>query len=70
MIDSFTGKNFFLSNFYPHPVTFEGITYPSSEHAYQACKTDEERRKKEIAALASAYEAKLYRKRAKNLHIP
>ena len=27
-----------LSNYYPRPLLFEGSTYPSSEHAYQAAK--------------------------------
>ena len=40
MIDSFSGNDYrFLSNFYVHPVLFEGITYPSTEAAYQASKT-------------------------------
>lgn len=33
----------FLHNFYPAPVLLpksDGFTYPSVEHAYQACKTD------------------------------
>jgi ribA/ribD-fused uncharacterized protein len=38
-ITSFTGKYFFLSNFFPITVTYEGIQYPSSEHAYVAAKT-------------------------------
>lgn len=29
-----------LSNFYPCTITYEGITYPSSEHAYQAAKSE------------------------------
>lgn len=29
----------FLSNFHPARVEYEGITYPTSEHAYQAAKT-------------------------------
>lgn len=29
----------FLSNFYPAVVHYEGITYPTTEHAYQAAKT-------------------------------
>ena len=28
-----------MSNFEPCEVTFEGVTYPSTEHAYQAAKT-------------------------------
>jgi len=30
----------FLSNFFPAPVVFEGILWPTSEHAYQAMKTN------------------------------
>jgi len=39
MINSFTGEYRFLSNFYGISIYFEGITYPSVEHAYQASKT-------------------------------
>ena len=39
MIDNFSGKYRFLSNFYPHAITWEEIRYPSTEHAYQAAKT-------------------------------
>jgi ribA/ribD-fused uncharacterized protein len=38
-IDSFSGEFRFLSNFYPSPVTFDGLRYPSVENAYQASKT-------------------------------
>lgn len=38
-ITSFKGKNRFLSNFWPCKVAYEGIVYPSSEHAYMAAKT-------------------------------
>ena len=34
----FQGKYDFLSNFYPCKVKFEGLYYPSVEHAYQAAK--------------------------------
>lgn len=37
-IGGFTGHNRFLSNFYLVPVEVAGLTYPSSEHAYQAMK--------------------------------
>lgn len=36
----FDGNNKFLSNFYQCDVEFEGVVYPSAEHAYQASKTD------------------------------
>lgn len=39
MIDSFSGKYSFLSNFAPVPVELDGVTYPSVEAAYQAAKT-------------------------------
>lgn len=35
IIESFDHEFEFLSNFYRIPVTLEGITFPSSEHAYQ-----------------------------------
>lgn len=39
-IDNFHAPGFeFLSNFYTCPVRYEGILYPSSEHAFQAAKT-------------------------------
>lgn len=39
MITEFKGQYRFLSNFYLAEVEFEGATYPSVEHAYQAAKT-------------------------------
>lgn len=38
-IESFKGKYSFLSNFHPSKVKFEGLIYPTSEHAFQAAKT-------------------------------
>ncbi len=38
MIDSFTGRWFFLSNFYPIIIDHQGIKYPSVEHYYVAMK--------------------------------
>lgn len=49
-IISFTGPNFFLSNFYPCEVEFEGKIYKSSEHAYMAAKTTDENIRSYIAA--------------------
>lgn len=37
-INMFKGEYRFLSNFYRTPVTYGGLTYPSSENAYQAQK--------------------------------
>jgi ribA/ribD-fused uncharacterized protein len=39
----------FLSNFEPVPVFFEGITYPSVEHAFMSAKSDEPAWKKYCA---------------------
>lgn len=45
-IEEFQGKYRFLSNFWGAPVEFEGLCYPSVEHAFQAAKTlDKEQRK-------------------------
>ena len=38
VIDSFSGDYFFLSNFYPCRVVYNGVNYKSSEHAYMASK--------------------------------
>lgn len=38
-INKFNGDYAFLSNFYEHTIVFEGRTYRTSEHAYQAAKT-------------------------------
>lgn len=41
MIDSFRGENRFLSNFWPALVEYDGMVYPTVEHAYQAAKTND-----------------------------
>ena len=38
-IGEFDGKFRFLSNFYPSPIFYDGILYPTVEHAFQAAKT-------------------------------
>lgn len=38
-IDSFTGHNRFLSNFFPAQIELNGEIYPTLEHAFQARKT-------------------------------
>ena len=37
-IREFRGEFSWLSNFYPVQIEYEGLTYPSVEHAYQAGK--------------------------------
>lgn len=39
IIDSFHGEYAFLSNYYDSPIFYDGILYPSVEHAFQAAKT-------------------------------
>lgn len=36
-----TTPHYYLSNFYPCVIPYEGITYPSTEHAYQASKVQD-----------------------------
>jgi ribA/ribD-fused uncharacterized protein len=54
---AFSGERFFLSNFYPHPFTFRGRTYPTAEHAFQAAKcidADEAERVRQASSPAAA----------------
>jgi ribA/ribD-fused uncharacterized protein len=48
-IASFKGEYAFLSNFHAHPLTIDGITYPTAEHAFQAAKTHDQAVKQAIA---------------------
>lgn len=41
MINSFSGENRFLSNFYPSKIKVGEYIAITVEHAYQACKTDD-----------------------------
>ena len=50
----------FLSNFTPCIVEFEGITYPSVEHAYQAAKTFDNAERFKIKELKSGFDAKQF----------
>lgn len=40
MIAMFDGKYAFLSNFFPSPITFDGVTFPTMENWFQAWKTE------------------------------
>ena len=61
-IDSFSGKYRFLSNFFPCEITYEGITYPSVEHAFQAAKSLDLKERKSISELKTPGQAKKYGK--------
>lgn len=57
-ITTFRGTYFFLSNFYPAEVYFQGLYYPSSEHAYQAAKTVLVEERRVIQSAKTGAEAK------------
>lgn len=57
-IDFFTNEYRFLSNFYAVPVLYEGVTYPTSEHAFQAAKTFDADERLRISKLDSPRDAK------------
>jgi len=58
MIDSFQGQYRWLSNFWPAVISYEGLIYPTVEHAYQASKTLDKLERKEISLLDSPVRAK------------
>jgi hypothetical protein len=57
-IGSFSGPYRFLSNFWAAEIEFEGVVYPTVEHAYQAAKTLDANERRRIAALPTPSEAK------------
>jgi ribA/ribD-fused uncharacterized protein len=57
-ITSFSGDHAFLSNFYPAPAPYEGIVFPTSEHAFQAAKTLDMAERRRLANLATPAQAK------------
>lgn len=60
-ITHFRDEYFFLSNFFPlpKPMLYEGIAYPTSEHAYQASKMADNKGKNVIANARTAGETKV-----------
>jgi ribA/ribD-fused uncharacterized protein len=58
MIVEFDGDYAFLSNFYPSPISHDGITYPTNEHFFQAMKTLDIDTRKAIAAAPTPGAAK------------
>lgn len=55
---SFHGPRRFLSNFWPCTIPWQGLTYRSTEHAFQAAKTLDYTQRLQISALASPADAK------------
>lgn len=58
IIDKFDNEFAFLSNFYSSPIVYEGIEYPTVEHAFQAAKTFDFDQRKLIAAADTPGRAK------------
>ena len=58
MINKFDGEYAFLSNFADSCIEFEGITYPTVEHAFQAAKTLDEDERLYISSLPTPGAAK------------
>lgn len=55
---AFSGDKAFLSNFWPCSVTYDGVSYPSVEHAYVAAKTTDLAMRERIRAQPTAGAAK------------
>ena len=58
MIDCFDGPYEFLSNFASSPLSIQGITYPTVEHAFAAFKTRDVAMRQTIANAPTAGKAK------------
>lgn len=57
-IDKFDGEFHFLSNFHTSYILYDGIVWPTVEHAYQAMKTLDENQRMNILEANSPSEAK------------
>lgn len=57
-IDAFKDEYSFLSNFHPSPISIEGKSYPTVEHAFQAGKTRDFAEKEKIRCAATPAVAK------------
>ena len=58
MISEFKNEYRWLSNFYPSVIEWDGIIYPTVEHAYQGLKTNNIEDRKHIASLDTPGKAK------------
>lgn len=56
-IDRFRDENYYLSNFYEVPVTYQGLTYMNNEAAFQAQKTTDPKQR-ELFTRMNSSEAK------------
>lgn len=57
-IGRFSGQFSFLSNFYESVLEYEGVKYPTVEHAFQAAKTQDSETRRQIAKMQTPSEAK------------
>ena len=64
-IDSFRGKYYFLSNFFPAEVTYSGLTYQNNEAAFQAQKTYSKEERIEFTTL----EPRDAKRRGRRVHL-
>jgi N-glycosidase YbiA len=62
MINKFDGEHAFLSNFFECDVTFERITYPTAENAFQAAKVLDKEKRKEFINITAGQAKRLGRK--------
>jgi ribA/ribD-fused uncharacterized protein len=58
--EGFFGELRYLSNFHLCSITYEGITYPSSEHLYMAFKTTDNTIRQSIANISESKEVKKF----------
>ena len=58
MINKFSGEYRFLSNFYNCRIEYEGLVYPTVEHAFQAAKTTDEAERRSVRDCSTAGQAK------------
>jgi hypothetical protein len=65
MILGFNKENRFLSNFYPATVELDGLEYSSTEHAYQAAKTNDPAERRRIRESQKPGDAKKLGKQVK-----
>ena len=64
-IDSFSGEHAFLSNFFPSAIRFEGQTYPTVEHAFQAAKTSDPEERARVRDASTPARAKAVGRRVR-----
>ena len=58
VISEFSGKYDFLSNFSKSKIKYEGVTYPTVEHAFQAAKSLNNLKRLEIDSAPTPGQAK------------